>query len=422
MVHYRGYMMQQYFVSVEPNAEDWPNAGSAEHPTAYIDHDGFAVTLYENRIPWFLSDAMERKYRSIYCVIRRMQLYESIRGASAYISTKSAQIDTILLFRITGRAVYVLNQQIHLNTEQIVRFCKFIFMRYGIATRIEFYALDTIVDRALCSFVYQEISALEEQVIVLPKTEAAYLQGSSARLIRRWLAHYRKLETEHPSCRFEVRLREAIEPRHVRALVGLTEKRMQFKHRSPYIKESEIELLVELARTHGCMGLIYIGDELCAGSLGYIAGDRCFLRMTGHDPKWNAYALGNTVQVKIILHCISKGMKEVLLMGGGSDAKARLLAKKRMYNSLTIYRSRQLPVHDWKRYAENKVKLVAGTCKHIVTRKANSAGISGRAMKACVDVAKSTRAALRASLRAATGCRSQNNSFESKGDRSGSGM
>lgn len=356
------------------------------------DHNRIGVAIYDNEIPEFVEAALEKIYCSIYCTVRRFGVYDSLAGVSTYVATDDGKIETLILFRIVGRAVYVLNQQIQLRTEQMAEFSESIFARYRTAARIEFYALDATIGPDRFSFPCQVVPGLEEQVIQLPDTEEMYVQDSQARSIRRWIKTFQKLQADHPSCRFDVLRREEITKEHVQAIVGLADKRMHSKHKSSYVEESQIVRFAELARSHGFVGLIYIHDEIRAGVLCYIAGNRCFVQLIGHDPEWNNYALGNIVQFQIILLCIRQGIKEVLLMGGGDEAKARFMAHRKIFNSITVYRPGSL-LGNWKRYLGNETKVMVYTCRQVVKHKTTQSGLLGRTLAGLVAAARATRTA-----------------------------
>lgn len=357
------------------------------------DRSRLAIAIYENEIPGFVEAALEKTYCNIYCTIRRIGVYESLAGVSTYVVTDGGEVETLILFRIVGRTVFVLNQQILMRTEQITEFCESIFTRYRMASRIEFYALDANIESACCRFRCQVVPRLEEQVIQLPDTEEMYVQHREARSIRKWQKTLRKLEVDHPSYRFDVLRREEIGKEHIQELVGLADKRMHSKRKSSYVEEFQVDRYAELARTYGFLGLIYIHDEIRAGVLCYIVGTRCFVQLIGHDPAWNLYALGNIVQFKAILLCIPEGIKEVFMMGGGDEAKARFLAHRKILNSITVYRPGSLPSCNWKRYLENKAKLMAHTCKQVVKHKAMESGLSGRTLAGLVAATRRVRTA-----------------------------
>ncbi len=357
------------------------------------DHNRSVVAIYDNEIPEFVEAALEKIYCSIYCTVRRFGIYDSLAGVSTYVASADGEIETLILFRIVGRAVYVLNQQIQLRTEQIAEFAESIFMRYPTVARIEFYALDATIEPDRFSFPCQVVPRLEEQVIQLPDTEEMYVQDSQARAIRRWLKTFQKLQADHPTSRFDVLRREEITKEHIQAIVALADKRMQSMDKSSYVEEHQIARFAELARTHGFVGLICIHEEIRAGVLCYIAGNRCFVQLIGHDPEWNNYALGNIVQFQIILLCIRQGIKEVLMMGGGDQAKARFLAHRKIFNSITVYRPGFMLRCNWKRYLGNETKVMVHTCRHVVKQKTMQSGPLGRTLAGLVAAAQAIRTA-----------------------------
>ena len=306
--------------------------------------------IYHDEIPIFAASALEQLYASIYCTIARIGLYESLAGINTFIAMRGQEIHVLILFRVTGSAIRVINQQIALGSAELETFADAVFARYEGVRRLEFHALDACPDCAQFSYPCQKLACLEENVVSFPATGEEYLTMMSSKTRAMVRKNIRKSRLAYPSYRFEVLVGEQITAEHIAALIGLTDQRMRFKGRASYIASSETERLAALARTYGYMGLIFIDGEICAGSLCYGVGSRHFAHLIGHDPRYNSHGLGIQVSVQTAFHSIAAGATELWMMGGRREEKARFLARCRMLDRVIVYRSRRAALLSWRRY------------------------------------------------------------------------
>lgn len=362
--------------------------GKGEHRNEVV-----SIQIFDNEVPEFVENMLESLYENIYCTVARLTVYGSLAGVHTYLSLRNSTPDCLILFRIAGPNINVLNQQISLSTEQIQVFCTSAFDRYETSRQVNFYALNTTVAAERFHFVYQEIPEIEENIAVLPQSGEEFLQAMPAQSRARMLKSIRKIKADHPSYEFVILNGEEIGFTPVEDIVRLAAKRMLAKGCAPYIDDGDIPALVQLAQTYGSLGLIRIEGRLVAGTLSYRVGERWFAQLIAHDPALNVYGLGNQLQLQVMLDAIDRGAREFWMMGGGGVDKARFLTRRTMLNSITVYRSRSAAMRGWRSYAANDIKRRIFSFKESVRTKSTDDSFSGRSLARMLDAIRALKAA-----------------------------
>ncbi len=351
--------------------------------------------FYENTIPAFADAVLERLYTNIYCTLTRIGIYERIDNIHTFAAADEHDIVLLILFRLDCDTVRIVNQQVALNSADLAYFAVNVFSRYPAARRIEGYALDTLIDVAAFAFPVQVLPQLEENVVALPASADAYMRqlGKSTRdLMRRSL---RKCAAHFPSCRFEVLSTQQITARHVRELVRLTDQRMDSRNAAPYVQNTDIDRIVQLARTHGYLGILLIEEKIVAATLCFRVGTRHFLHLVGHDPRFDAYRLGRQVSLHTIFHAIAVGGRELWMMGGHHGWKSHFLARRKTLNSVTIYRSRAAAFACWRTLLRNAARSRLHVLRLLVGSVQAKGGADKRRLGRALDALRHARQGLR---------------------------
>lgn len=296
------------------------------------------VSIYENQIPEFVAAALERLYESVYCTLERFNIYGEANNASTYVARSHGNIVCVILFRLEGNTVKVVNQQIAIGQDDLRQFANAVFAKYRSASTIAFYAIDTRIEDF--PFPFQKFRALEENVLVLPATSDEYIASLSQTLFKKIQSGERKLEREHPGVRFEVLSKTDVSEQVLRDIVSLAGARMASKHQSAYIAEEHVGKILRLIHAYGSVGLLRIDGVICGGNIFYGVGRRYFMHVIAHHPDYDKYMLGHMVQYLAACHCIEQGGRECCLMGGGREYKSRFRAYPKYLDSVVIYRSR----------------------------------------------------------------------------------
>jgi hypothetical protein len=296
------------------------------------------VTFYDNAIPDFVERELERLYESVYCTIARFGIYGEADGASTYVARVKGAVVCVILFRIEGSVVRVINQQVKLSGDDLRGFADAVFARYSAARRIAFYAIDAGIERFhLPSLRYQ---ALEENILALPRTRDEYTASLNQNLHKRLQSGERKLKRDFPDHGFRILRGREVNEETLRQVLAMAGARMASKQQDSYIREEDVGKILRLIHAYGYVGALTINGVIRGGNVFYGVGGRYFMHVIAHDPEYDKYMLGHMVQYLSACYCIDMGGRECCLMGGGRENKGRFRAYPKYLDSVDIYRSR----------------------------------------------------------------------------------
>jgi hypothetical protein len=305
-----------------------PSFVSAELPIAYI---------YENNIPTYVNATMERLYANVYCSVKRIAVYDSLEGASTYVSKEYGIAKTIILFRKVRTRILVINQQVRHSDKEIEQFVKTIFDYYSDVQCVKFYALRGRIDSL--PYAHDRVGELEENIILLPKTKESYLETLRPVFAKAVQAAEKRIKTVYPDFRIRFVARKEITINEINHVRQLAVRRMDAKGKTDYTENIRAEALLATAKLYGHMALATIDGETCAAALWLSLGQNHFHQIAAHAPEFDKYQLGNQIWLAAISRCIELGGGECWLMGGSNEHKAKFGAVTEKFYSINIYRS-----------------------------------------------------------------------------------
>jgi len=309
-----------------------------EQPLARaLNSEDMTISCYENEVPAFIEVEMHRLYGSLYSSLVQFRIYNNSDDTSTYIVRRGENIITIFLFRKKNNTVYVINEVLSIDAEDISRFVSYIFTRFAVTSVIHFKSVQTgTLDLV---FPYQRVNHLEDIVVTLPDTKENY-RASLGKNTRRNIKRYTKKLTEcFPSICYQVFEKGDVDFPTIRDIVTLNKSRMADKNKVSNINEADIQRLFLLAQKCGLVGVVKIDGKICAGGISFSAGSNYFLSVLAHDPAYDDCWLGILCCYWIIGQCIDLGGKEFHFLWGRYEYKYTLLGVKRDLDNVVVYRS-----------------------------------------------------------------------------------
>ena len=303
------------------------------------DVPGIAIECHENQIPAFAEATLERLYEHLFSSLTQVRVYGGLTDdVSTYVVRDSGSIVTLLLFRIAGDRVQVLNQGLKIGSADIQRFADYIFSVYPQCKLIDFHAVD--IGKTTLTRPWQSFLCSEDIVVTLPATAEEYL-ASLGRNTRRNIRRYMdRLMRSFPSFRMEFHDGASVDEHAVRRIIEFNRARMAGKNKVSTLDDTEAERILRIVRSCGMVGVATIDGEICAGAIGYRVGGNFFLYVLAHDPKYDGYWIGILSCYLTMCECIARGWKELHFLWGRYEYKFTLGAVRRDLYHLTVYRSR----------------------------------------------------------------------------------
>lgn len=355
---------------------------------------GTSIVRFDNAIPPFAAAELDRLYGNPYASLLQMQIYESVGSdVNTFVAYRDGEVVQLLLYRLCRDRVRVLNEGLKLDSEEIARFCEYVFAEYPGAHVIVFHAIETEEHMERLDFPFQRHNCLEDIAMPLPDTIEAYRSGLGKNTRRNVKRYMDRLTKTFPSFRFEAHEGDAIEERHVSDIVACNRSRMAAKQKVSAIDDAETHRIFRMAKACGMVGLAFIDEFVCGGTISYRTGDNYFLYVLAHDPDYDGYWIGILTCYLTICECIKRGGKEFHFLWGRYEYKFTLGATPRNLDHLTVYRSRVRQLRhvrtavnevyrDYRRRAEvwlrydvmEKHKKIGALIRHVVNSVRPAAG------------------------------------------------
>ena len=295
------------------------------------------TSFYMNEVPPFAGAELERLYGSVYASLAQFRIYDHGGPASTYVARLGNSPLAVLLFRIDGFALRVLNEVIAIDVAEIDRFARFAFASFPAVQVIRFHAVRCAPQKP--AFPSQRYNCLEDIVLALPPTEQAYFSSLGKNTRRNLKRYERKLRAAHPDFRFDILDGDDVSEQLVQDIVALNRARMAGKNKASSFNEVSTGNLTSLVHDCGLVGIGTIGGKACAGAIAFRAGDNYFLSVIAHDPRYDEYWLGILCCYMTICASIARGGREFHFLWGEYAYKYTLQGVKQELDNLVLYRS-----------------------------------------------------------------------------------
>ena len=319
---------------LEQSIEKTPNNTVAVQVAPWSD---ISIQCYDNDIPAFIGPALERLYGNLFSSLAYYRVFGGAANASSYVVRDGKNIVCVWLFQKHRNTVRVINEGIHVDQGDLLRFAGYIFGRYPRVDVISFHAVrPNMVDLPMPC---QRFNCLEDMVLALPSSAENYM-ASLGRSTRSYIHRYmNKLKRDFPAYEYRVLGPGEIEEWQIRHIIDLNRLRMASKGKESINDEDITRRIVQLACECGLVGVIMIDGRICAGSINYRAGANFFLETLAHDPAYDDYRIGTLCCYLTICECIRRGGGEYHFLWGQDEYKSRLLGVQRDLDDIVIYRS-----------------------------------------------------------------------------------
>ena len=296
------------------------------------------ISLYQNVIPSFVEPQLDALYGHVFSSMTQFRVYDGIGGNThTYVAQAGSKTRALLLFRIEGQRVQVLNEQIAMEPVEINRFARHVFNAWPAVDVIRFPAI--LASGSALAFPHQQFYRTEDIVLTLPPTPEDYLNALGKATRKNFKYHGNRLKRNFPTLSFEVWIDDRIPESHVRDIIELNRARMATKNKASEIDAEETSRLTRLVQQGGLVSAMILDGRVVAGTVCSRVGQNYFMHINAHDPAYDDARLGKLCCYMTICDCIARGGKEFHFMWGRFEYKYLLLGIQRDYDELTIYRS-----------------------------------------------------------------------------------
>ena len=299
--------------------------------------DAAEVKVYENEVPSFAGPELDRLYGTLYASLAHFHACDGLAGVSTYVARRNGTPAAIFLFRREADCVRVVNEGMHLDAAEVVRFARHMFAASSMTEVIEFHAVQT--DARQIPFLHQQAFCTEDFVVHLPPSPQEYLALLGPATRKNLKRHRNRLERDFPSFRTQVLERSDADEGRIRRIIELSRQRIAAKRVRFGIDEEETRRIVRMVRQSGLLLLAEIEGRIVGGAIMFRFERDCFSRVNAHDPAFDDYRLGMLCNYLAICHAIETGAERFHLGHGWNDCKTALLGEVQPLHHLALYRS-----------------------------------------------------------------------------------
>jgi hypothetical protein len=291
-------------------------------------------SCYLDEIPVFVGPELTRLYETLHSSLPFFELFRSTKEAHCYVSWRDGLPAHIFVFVFRDNCLDVLNEMIEVDEQEIARFTRLVFARFGHVDLIRFKALKTEL-RDL-EFPVQQYAAKYTYCIALPETPDAYtasLGGATRGSVKHKCNRIRKT---FPNARMEFRNAREVDDEWLHEIMRLSEEGIAA--RGLKIRHDREKISV-MAKRCGFVSALLVDERIVAGMIVYQFGSSYFTELLGYDKHFQKYGMGTVCAYQTIREIVARGGKRCYLGGGHFEYKQHLGAKLLCMDELKIYRS-----------------------------------------------------------------------------------
>jgi Acetyltransferase (GNAT) domain len=354
--------------------------------------DHCTISYYENTIPDFIEDELIRLYSHINSSLPYLKNKFIHERISTYVSRENNITAVILLFKINGKKVVIINEMIHVSQTELLKFSNYVFFNFKNINHISFPLIQQ--QHYDIPFPSQQFDRSEDVVVTLPSTSAMYLQNLSIKTRRNIRYQLKKLMCDFPNFEYQTYQRSEINESHINKIMDLNKNRIEGKNIKYGIGVHERRSVYEQASLCGLVLIVTINGETCGGAINFRLGDSYFGHTIAHDSRFNAYGLGLLCAYLMICENIRLGGKKAHLSWGRYDYKYKLSGVPVEMSRLSIYRSTTFYLSDFLTLLKNKFTTTRINLKISFFAMEQKKGMSGRLISKFISMLRKAKRSL----------------------------
>ncbi len=295
---------------------------------------GLYGSCYLNEIPAFVGPELTRLYETLHSSLPFFELFRSTSGAHCYVSWRDGLPTHIFVFVFRDNCLEVLNEMIAVDEQELARFTRFMFARFGQIDLIRFKALKTQL-REL-EFPVQQYAAKHTYCIALPGTAEAYTASLGAATRGSVKHKWNRVRKAFPDLRMEFRNGSDIDDAWLDEIMQLSEEGIAARGLN---MRHDREKISAMARRCGFASAVLVDGRIAAGIIAYQFGSSYFFELLGYDKRFCKYGMGTICVYQTIREIVVRGGSRCYLGGGHFEYKRHMGGKLLCMDELKIYRS-----------------------------------------------------------------------------------
>lgn len=191
----------------------------------------------------------------------------------------------------------------------------------------------------------------DNHILHLPRTIDDYFNMLSSSTRQTIKNRKVRLSRDYENVNFHTKFGSEITEEIVDKIIELNTVRLKQKGKIHKVDKATKNNIFKFSQHYGCVAFIEVDGAIVAGSINTILNNGMFGHITGFDPKFYKYNVGEICAFNLIQTSIERGLTTFNFLWGQSDLKKRLLGKPHYLYFYFIFRSHSLE------YAFDRVKV-----------------------------------------------------------------
>ncbi len=307
-------------------------------PAVLAEDTGLAAEFHRWPLPGYLWPALHQRYQSIFCSEPHLRVHGSLGpDIQAWVARREGRIAEIMLFRIQGRVVRIINEMHGIDAGVLVAFYQNLSRVYPRVDAIQLHAIRIHGD---CQYLWcMQTEFSEDYLLQLPASVDEWQAGLSSRTREKLRYQQRRSRRKQSDLRFRQVHAGDISDAQFDRILHLSRLRMQGKGRPFNLDEDERRSLRSIMQECGELSVIEIGDEIVAGLLCTKLGKSVFMHVIAHDPRHDDLRLGFLCCAMTIEAAIEHGITHFHFLWGYYDYKVRLGGERKPLYQAVLFKS-----------------------------------------------------------------------------------
>ncbi|MFT3752810.1 MAG: GNAT family N-acetyltransferase [Paludibacter sp.] len=302
---------------------------------------------YYNGLPLEYESFLIKRYDSFITTCRYIEVYYPNYEFNHMLVRDDSELQELFVYGIKGNQATCFNSLVSINQVVVAEFIRSVFEQHSTVTKIEIVASYNEYNFEKSILYFQS----DNHILNLPQKIDDYFNmlGSSTRQTLK--NRKAKLLRDYENVNFYTKYGSEISEEIVNRIIDLKTERQKQKGRRHKVDEMEKNNIYKFSKHYGCVSYLEVDGVIVSGSINTRLKNGMFGHITGFDPKFSKYNVGEICTFNLIQTSIENGLTTFNFLWGHSDLKRRLLGKPRFLYFYFIFRA-----HSFE-YAFTKMKV-----------------------------------------------------------------
>jgi CelD/BcsL family acetyltransferase involved in cellulose biosynthesis len=300
-----------------------------------VEFDDLGATVYPASVPDGLPEAVDRLYGSLFSTVDWFVTHDDALPEGACVLREPRHV---ILFRVRGDTVEVLNKAFEIAPRDAWRACAALFRAFPRARRIH---IEVMFPPEQLRAPMRVRYTTDHMIVELPDTEDEYYRSLGKSMRRNLRSATNRLRREHSDAETTV-----IEPRH--GAQGLLDEFLEWKRarfhdlgRTTYWDDDPrlMKRFADLLGRRGEAHILTIDGRRAAINFIFPVGDTFCAQESSFDPQYTRVDLGLLSQYDVALDAIRRGARRMNMLWGSEAHKRHFGAVAHRASALSVFRN-----------------------------------------------------------------------------------